>query len=176
MRFKEYLSEERITLDFTREDEEEFARRLAEKFQRDASFSFFEDAVVIDANPKVMKTIKDIIKKTSKKLKGLYISEGLNEGNVEFYNNPQDRKPSDILDVKDVPALLRAVGHGAKKISLESEGQRDRKALNKALKSGKTVYVAFNPFHLDIAGIYEILWHTDKKKFVKTYGDLAAEV
>jgi len=102
-----------------------------------------------------------------------YLTGNLNEATVEFYTHAQ-KKPSDILQVKDVPALLRAVGMGAKKISLESEG--DRNVLNKALKSGKYIYVAFNPFMEQIAGKNEILWHTDKKKFVKTYGDLAMEV
>jgi effector-binding domain-containing protein len=99
--------------------------------------------------------------------------EEISEATVEFYTHAQ-KKPSDILQIKDVPALLRAVGMGAKKISLESEG--DRKALNKALKSGKYIYVAFNPFHEQMSGIHQILWFTDKKKFVKTYGDLAMEV
>lgn len=101
------------------------------------------------------------------------IDEYLTEATVEFYTHAQ-KKPSDILQVKDVPALLRAVGMGAKKISLSSEG--DRKALNKALKSGKYIYVAFDPFIEQIAGKHDILWHTDKKKFVKVYGDLVMEV
>jgi hypothetical protein len=95
------------------------------------------------------------------------------EGNVEFYTHAQ-KKPSDTLSVQNVPALLRAIGQGVKKISLESEGNRS--ALNKALKSGKTVFVAFNPFHEQVTGIRQLLWHTDKKKFVKIYGDLAMEV
>ncbi len=94
-------------------------------------------------------------------------------GNVEFYTHAQ-KKPSDVLSVNSVPALLRAVGQGVKKISLESEG--NRAALNKALKSGKTVFVAFNPFHEQVTGIRQLLWFTDKKKFVKIYGDLAMEV
>jgi hypothetical protein len=102
-----------------------------------------------------------------------FLTGELNEATVEFYTHAQ-KKPSDILQIKDVPALLRAVGMGAKKISLESEG--DRKALNKALKSGKYIYVAFNPFMEQISGVHQILWFTDKKKFVKTYGDLAMEV
>lgn len=97
----------------------------------------------------------------------------LGEGNVEFYKHAQD-KDFDKLQVNDVPSLLRAVGLGAKKISLESEG--DRKALNKALKSGKTVYVAFNPFHEQVSGMNQILWFTDKKRFIKIYGDLAKEI
>ena len=95
------------------------------------------------------------------------------EGNVEFYTHAQ-KKPSDMLMVKNVPALLRAVGQGVKKISLESEG--NRQALNKVLKSGKKIFVAFNPFHEQVTGIKQLLWHTDKKKFVKIYGDLASEV
>lgn len=95
------------------------------------------------------------------------------EGNVEFYSHAQS-KPSDTLKIKDVPSLLRAIGQGVKKISLESEG--DRKALNKALKSGKKIYVAFNPFHEQVSNMKQLLWFTDKKKFVKTYGDLAMEV
>jgi hypothetical protein len=102
------------------------------------------------------------------------IDNYLTEATVEFYTNAQDRKPSDILQVKDVSGLLRAVGMGAKKISIESEG--DRKALNKALKSGKYIYVAFNPFHEQITGDHQILWHTDRKKFVKIWGDLVMEV
>jgi hypothetical protein len=63
---------------------------------------------------------------------------------------------------------------GAKKISLESEG--NRQALNKALRAGKYIYVAFNPFMEQMAGTHEILWHTNKKEFVRIYGDLAMEV
>ena len=102
------------------------------------------------------------------------IDNYLIEATVEFYTNAQDRKPSDILQVKDAPALLRAVGMGAKKISIESEG--DRNALNKALKSGKYIYVAFNPFMEMVAGTHEILWHTNRKKFVKIWKDLVMEV
>ncbi len=39
------------------------------------------------------------------------IDEYLTEATVEFYTHAQ-KKPSDILQVKDVPALLRAVGMG----------------------------------------------------------------
>jgi hypothetical protein len=99
--------------------------------------------------------------------------ETITEGTVEFYTHAQ-KKASDILKVKDVPALLRAVGMGAKKISLSSEGNRAN--LNKALKSGKTVFVAFDPFMEQIAGKHDVLWHTNKKEFVRIYGDLAAEV
>ena len=98
----------------------------------------------------------------------------LTEATVEFYTNAQDRKPDDILNVQGVPALLRALGHGAKKISIESEG--DRKALNKALRTGKYIYVAFNPFMVDVAGTYEVLWHTNKQKFVKIWQGLVGEI
>ena len=98
----------------------------------------------------------------------------LTEATVEFYTNAQDRKPSDVLQVKDVPALLRAVGHNAKKISIESEG--DRKALNKALRTGKYIYVSFNPFMENVAGTYEVLWHTNKQKFVKIWQGLVGEI
>jgi hypothetical protein len=99
--------------------------------------------------------------------------EEISEATVEFYTHAQG-KPSDTLQVKDVPALLRAVGMGAKKIALGSEG--DRKALNKALKLGKYIYASFDPFHQDVSGIHELLWHTNKKKFVKAFGDSAMEV
>jgi len=102
------------------------------------------------------------------------IDNYLTEATVEFYTNAQDRKPSDILQIKDVPALLRAVGMGAKTISLESEG--NRQALNKALKAGKYIYAAFNPFMEQIAGKHEILWHTNRKEFVRIWKDLVTEV
>ena len=98
----------------------------------------------------------------------------LTEATVEFYENAQDRKPSDILNVQGVPALLRALGHNAKKISIESEGNRN--ALNKALRTGKYIYVAFNPFMVDVAGTYEVLWHTNRQKFVKIWQGLVGEI
>jgi hypothetical protein len=108
-----------------------------------------------------------------KRINTLLNEEDINEATVEFYTHAQ-KKPSDILQVKDVPALLRAVGMGAKKISLESEG--NRQVLNKALRSGKYIYAAFNPFMEQMTGKNEILWHTKKKEFVRIYGDLAKEV
>ncbi len=109
-----------------------------------------------------------MIKKRKKK------GKKVNEATVEFYTNAQDRKPSDVLQVKDVPALLRAVGMGAKKISLSSEG--NRQVLNKALKAGKYIYVAFDPFIEQIAGKHDILWHTNRKEFVRIWRDLVMEV
>ena len=100
----------------------------------------------------------------------------LNEGQVEWFNYgaaPADRWEI-LKNVKDVPSLLRAVGQGAKKISLESEG--DRKALNKAIKGRKPVFVTFNPFHQDVSSVNQILWFTNRKKLVRTANDLAAEV
>ena len=99
--------------------------------------------------------------------------EEISEATVEFYTDAK-KKPSDILQIRDVPALLRAVGMGAKTISLESEG--NRAVLNKALKTGKYIYAAFNPFMEKMAGKHDIFWHTNKKEFVRIYKDLAAEV
>lgn len=98
----------------------------------------------------------------------------LGEANVMFYNHMKPAaKTWDELNIKDVPALLRAVGSGAKKISLESEG--DRNALNKALKSGKIVYVATNPWHEKVTGQTQLLWFTDQGKLVRTYLELMKE-
>ena len=98
----------------------------------------------------------------------------LGEGNVMFYNHGKSAaKTWDDLEIKDVPALMRAVGMGTKKISLESEG--DRNALNKALKSGKIIYVATNPWHEKVTGQSQILWFTDRGKLVKTYLELMKE-
>ena len=108
-----------------------------------------------------------------KRIDTILNEEDITEATVEFYTHAQG-KPSDILQIKDVPTLLRAVGMGAKKIALGSEG--DRKALNKALKAGKYIYASFDPFHQDVSGIHEILWNTNKKKFVKAFGDSAMEV
>jgi hypothetical protein len=75
MKLREYLTEERIELEFTREDEEEWAKDLAQRWNRKASFSFFTDAVIIDAPTPVMKKIRKEISDMSRKLKGLYINE-----------------------------------------------------------------------------------------------------
>jgi len=178
-----FLNEERIEIEFTTEKEEKWVKKLAQKWQRKAGWSFFTDAVIVDAKPDIIAKIRMEVSDATKKLKGLYVSEyaregTVNEATVEFYTNAQSR-PSDELQIKDVPDLLRSVGMAGKKtqgrhISIESEG--DRKALNKALKAGKRIYAAYNPFLQDIGGVYQILWHTNKKKFVELWKGLVGEI
>lgn len=77
MRLDKYLKEDRIELEFTTDKEEKWAKQLSTKWNKDANFSFFTDAVLINATPQVMNKIRLEISKASKKLKGLYINEAV---------------------------------------------------------------------------------------------------
>lgn len=83
MKFRDYITEERVELEFTTGAEEIWAQKLAKKWNRKASFSFFVDAVIIDAPEPVMRKIRMEVSNATSKLKGLYVSEYTREGTLD---------------------------------------------------------------------------------------------
>ena len=142
MRLQKYLTEERIELEFTREDEEEWAKDLAQRWNKKASFSFFTDAVIIDAPTPVMKKIRKEISDMAKKLKGLYINEAKK------------------ITVKDLPSMYHKDPLYKAVLMAKSKSEYD-----KALKTLKSIRgeTAFRNFVAALKDANEVMDKARKK-------------